>query len=136
MLFSRDKKKVLRVGGLYRLRATDYLGAVAGFVVVVFLTVDVLATGFFAVEVLAVVEVFVAVVFTAVLAVVVAAGFAVVAGAAILEAAGAGAGMIEVGSDTAGATAGTSTVPLILKTTGEFLAFEFTVTLLEKGPGL
>lgn len=72
-----------------------------------------------------------------VLAVVVAT-FAVVAGVAVTAAAGAGAGvgMIELGSVAVGTTAAASTVPLIFNTTGEFLALELTVTLLENGPTL
>lgn len=68
---------------------------------------------------------------------VVVATFAVLAGAAVaVTAAGAGVGMIELGSVAVGTTAAASTVPLIFNTTGEFLALELTVTLLEKGPTL
>jgi hypothetical protein len=93
-------------------------------VVVVFLAVDV-------VFLTAAVDFFTGVVF---LAVVVAALTGVVVAAVVT--AGAGVGMIELGSVAVGATAGASTVPLIFKTTGEFLALELTVTLLEKGPTL
>lgn len=103
----------------------NYLVVVFFTVVVVFLAVDVVFfTG--VVVFLTAVVVFLVVVVAALTGVVVAAAVT----------AGAGVGMIELGSVAVGATAGASTVPLIFKTTGEFLALELTVTLLEKGPTL
>lgn len=108
--------------GIYYGRLRDYL-ALAGF----FAEEDLLA-GFLA-------ELVLVVLFLAVVVVVLVAAGAGVEGAGATAGAGAGlAGMMEVGSVVAGATAGASTVPLMRNTTGEFLALELTVTLLEKGP--
>jgi hypothetical protein len=96
--------------------------------VVVFLAVVVVfLTGAFAA-----VFVFV-VVFLAVVVVVLTIGFDVADDAGVVTT-GVGVGIIVDGSVAVGTVAAASTVPLILKTTGEFLALELTVTLLEKGP--